>query len=259
MDRTEAKSLNFFPHNPDSGFYMKIKVIVPVSTSQWNDMIQETYEAYKDPGTEITIVNIKRGPESIEQRYDETWAALPTLQEAEKAEQEGYDAVIDYCFGDPALESIKEALNIPVVGLNEPSVHLASILGKKFSIIGVGGKKMEASRRIDDKVALYGLADRLASVRRVDVRVIDIKKEFNKVVKALMEEGRKAIEEDGADILILGCGSLLNIAEKLQEKLGVPVIDPGLVALKVAEDLVKLKLTHSKKVYPKPYEKRRSC
>ncbi len=120
---------------------MKIKVIVPVSTDQWNNLIRETYEKYKDPDTEITIVNIERGPESIEQRYDETWASLPTLLEAERAEKEGYDAVIDYCFGDPALESIKEALNILVVGLNEPSIHIASILGRRFSIIGVGGKK----------------------------------------------------------------------------------------------------------------------
>ncbi|MGB9778175.1 MAG: aspartate/glutamate racemase family protein [Candidatus Bathyarchaeales archaeon] len=236
---------------------MKIKVIVPVSTGQWNNLIRETYEKYKDPDTEITIVNIERGPESIEQRYDETWASLPTLLEAEKAEKEGYDAVIDYCFGDPALESIKEALNILVVGLNEPSIHIASILGRKFSIIGVGGKKIEASGRMVDKVSHYGLGNRLASVRRVEVRVLDIKKEFEKVVEALTEEGRRAIKEDGADVLILGCGSLLNIAEILQQRLGVPVIDPGLVALKVAEDLVRLKLAQSKKAYPKPYEKKR--
>lgn len=236
---------------------MKIKVIVPVSTDQWNNLIRETYEKYKDPDTEITIVNIERGPESIEQRYDETWASLPTLLEAERAEKEGYDAVIDYCFGDPALESIKEALNILVVGLNEPSIHIASILGRRFSIIGVGGKKIEASGRTVDKVAHYGLGNRLASVRKVEVRVLDVKKEFEKVVEALTEEGRKAIKEDGADVLILGCGSLLNIAEILQQRLGVPVIDPGLVALKVAEDLVKLKLVQSKKAYPKPYEKKR--
>lgn len=236
---------------------MKIKVIVPVSTDHWNDLIREAFEAYKDPDTEITIVNLKKGPESIEQIYDETWAALPTLLEAEKAEKEGYDGVIIYCFGDPALESVKEALNIPAVGLNEASVHLASMLGKRFSVIGVGGKKIESSRRVYDKVAHYGLGAKLASVRRIDVRVLDIRKEFDKVVEALSDEGRHAIEKDGADVLVLGCGGLLNIAEKLQEKLGVPVVDPGLAALKIVEDLVKLKLKQSKRAYPKPYEKKR--
>lgn len=234
---------------------MKIKVIVPVSTDLWNAMIKEAYEKYKDPETEVTIVNIQKGPESIEQIYDEAWAALPTLLEAEKAEKEGYDAIIDYCFGDPALEALKEAVNIPVVGLNEPSIHLASLLGRKFSIIGVGGK--EAHGLMRDKVSHYGLDKKLASLRMTDIRVLDIKKEFNRLVEALAEEGKKAIEEDGAEVLVLGCGSLLNIAEILQKRLNVPVIDSGLAALKIAEDLVKLKLTHSKRAHIKPFPKKR--
>lgn len=235
---------------------MKIKVIVPVSTDIWNSMIKEAYEKFKDPDTEIDIINIQKGPESIEQIYDEAWAALPTLLEAEKAEKEGYDAVIDYCFGDPALEALKEAISIPVVGLNEPSIHLASLLGRRFSIIGVGGK--EAKGLMHDKVAHYGLDKKLASIRMTDIRVLDIKKEFNRLVEALTEEGRKAIEEDGAEVLVLGCGSLLNIAEILRKRLNVPVIDSGLAALKIVEDLVKLELSHSKKAHVKPFAKKRT-
>jgi len=236
---------------------MRIKVIEPVTpATPWNKMIKEVYEAYKDPDTEIDIVNPKKGPESIEQIYDETWASLPTLLEAEKAEKEGYDAVIDYCFEDPALPALKEALTIPVVGLNEPSVHLASMLGRKFSVLCVGGKNIAGA--VKDKVASYGLGVKLASVRTIDIRVLDIKREFDKLVNALIEEGRMALEKDGADVLVLGCGGLLNIAEILQEKLNVPVIDPALAALKIAEDLVKLNLAQSKKAYGKPYEKKRA-
>lgn len=236
--------------------HMRIKVIVPVSTHIWNEMIKEAYEKYKDPDTELTIVNIQKGPESIEMIYDEVWAELETLLEAEKAEKEGYDAVIDYCFGDPGLIALKEALDIPVVGLNEPSIHIASVLGRKFSIVGVGGEK--AKGLMIEKVKTYGLEHKLASVRLTDIKVLDIKKDFNKLVNALYEEAKKAIEEDGADVIVLGCGSLLNIAEILQKRLGVPVIDPGLAALKFTEMLVKLGLKQSKKAYPKPYEKRRT-
>ena len=235
---------------------MRIKVIVPVSTNLWNKMIKEAYEKYKDSDTEIDVVNLKKGPESIEQLYDEAWAALPTLLEAEKAEKEGYDAVIDYCFGDPALDAIKEALNIPVVGINEPSIHLASILGRKFSVIGVGG--CGAETLFGDKIAIYGLSHKLASARITDIKVLDIKKDFDKLVKALLEEGKKAIAEDGAEVLVTGCGSLLNIAEILQKKLKVPVVDSGLAALKIAEDLVKLKLMQSKKAFLNPYKKKRT-
>lgn len=219
-------------------------------------MIKEVYESYKDPGTEIDVVNPARGPESIEQGYDETWAGLPTLLEAEKAERDGYDAVIDFCFEDPALPSLKEALTIPVVGIDEPSVHLASMLGRKFSVVGVGGRNTALA--IEDKVAFYGLERKLASVRVTNTRVLDIMKEFGRLMNELTERGREAVLEDGADVIVLGCGGLLKIAGAMQEKLNVPVIEPGLVALKVAEDLVKLKLTQSKRAYPKPYEKRRT-
>ncbi|MGD0158959.1 MAG: aspartate/glutamate racemase family protein [Candidatus Bathyarchaeia archaeon] len=235
---------------------MRIKVIVPVTTDLWTDMIREAFEKYKDPDTKLTVVNLKRGPDSIEQLYDEAWAALPALLEAEKAEKEGYDAVIDYCFGDPALEAMKEALNIPVVGINEPAIHLASILGRKFSVIGVGG--CGAASLFEDKITVYGLKHKLASARIIETKVLDIKKDFDELCKELLAAGKKAIEEDGAEVLVMGCGSLLNIAEIMQKKLKVPVVDPGLAALKIAEDLVKLNLSNSKKAFMDPYKKKRT-
>jgi len=235
---------------------MRIKVIVPVSTDTWNKMIKEAYDKYKDAGTQITVVNIKKGPESIECTYDATWAELEALLEAEKAEKEGYDAVIDYCHSDPGLIAMKESLEIPVIGLHEASIHLASLLGRRFSIITVGGESVKGPKL--DRVRSYGLENKLASIRPINIKVLDIKKDFNKLINALYQEAKKAITEDGADVIVLGCGSLLNIAQILQEKLKVPVIDPGLAALKVAEMLVKLGLSQSKKAYPKPYEKKRT-
>ncbi len=232
-----------------------IKVIVPVSTNIWNDMIRDAYEKYKEHDTKIDIINISLGPESIEQIYDDVWAGLPTLMEVEKAEKEGYDAIIIYCFGDPALRAAKEAVNIPVVGLCEPSIHIASMLGRKFSIIGVGGEV--GYGLLFDNVAVYGLSNKLASIRLTDIKVLDIKKEFNRIVDALCEEGRKAIENDGAEVLVLGCGGLLNLAETLEKQLGVPIVDPGLAALKTAEILARLKLRQSKKAYVTPYQKKR--
>ena len=113
----------------------KIKVIVPVTTSLWNDSIQQVFERYKNLDTVIEITNLNTGSEAIEQHYDEVWSELPTLKEAEKAQDQGYDGVIIYCFNDPALRAAKEKLNIPVVGLMEAAINFALMLGRKFSII----------------------------------------------------------------------------------------------------------------------------
>jgi len=234
---------------------LRIKVVVPVVTSMFNEMIREAYEAIKDSETQVTIVNLAKGPESIEQHYDVAWAEVFALQEIEKSEEEGYDAVISYCFDDPALLASKEKLRIPVVGLQEPSIHLASMLGRKYSVVGVGGELATGSTW--DAARLYRLEDSLASVRISDIPVLDIKKDREKLHSTLLAMARKAVEEDGADVIVLGCGGLLGLAEELQKELKLPVIDPGLTALKVAEDLVKLGLAQSKKAFPFPNPKSR--
>ncbi|MFA4646678.1 aspartate/glutamate racemase family protein [Pyrococcus kukulkanii] len=234
---------------------MRIKVIVPVSTELWNKGIEDAYNKVKDPDTEITVVNLTRGPESIEQYYDIAWSELETLKEAEKAEEEGYDAVIIYCFSDPALFAAREKLTIPVVGLRESALHIASMLGRKFSIVGVGSKNSRGKTL--DAVRMYGLENKLASIRTVDFTVLDIANRIEDIKQALLKEAKDAIENDGAEVIVLSCGSLIGLGKWLQDQLGVPVIEPGLVALKIAEDLVKLGLSHSKVSFHPPHEKRR--
>ncbi|ALM74049.1 aspartate/glutamate racemase family protein [Thermococcus barophilus] len=234
---------------------MKIKVIVPVSTDIWNESIKRAYENIKDKETEITVINLTRGPESIEQYYDIAWAELETVKEAEKAEKEGYDAVIIYCFSDPGLFAAREKLSIPVIGLRESSLHVASMLARKFSIVGVGDENSKG--KTYDAVKMYGLEHKLASIRMTKFLVLDIAKNLKKIEEALLKESKGAIKEDGAELIILSCGSLIGIGKKLQEKLGVPVIEPGLVALKIAESLVKLDLSHSKLAFRYPHSKKR--
>ena len=67
--------------------------------------------------------------------------------------------------------------------------------------------------------------------------VLDLAKERPHVIETFVREGKKAIEEDGADVLIPGCMSMafLGIAEDVQKELGIPVLNPAAVALKTAE------------------------
>lgn len=211
---------------------------------------------YKDVDTELALVNTKRGPESIECTYDEAWSELFTVQECEKAEKEGYDGVIVYCFGDPGLRAAKELLNIPVVGINEPAVHMASMLGNKFSIIAVGPKLIILAL-LEDKLRLYGLESRCASIRFLDMPVLDLEREKEKQINRLLEEARKAIEKDGADTIVLGCGSMLSVGEKVSRELKVPVLIPGVVALKTCEALIDLRLAQSKRYFVTPPGKKR--
>ena len=240
---------------------MRIKVVVPVSTSKWNEIVREQYEVYKDPETEIDIINIEKGPESITSEYDEAWAKLFTLREAEKAEEDGYDGVILYCGMDPALEAAKQALTIPVVGIAEPSLHLAFQIGKKLAYVGPGNKDVNTNKNYVTAAeeGKYGLPPPVS--RRYGIAmerpVLDIFDKMDEIKEGMLTAAKKAIEEDSADIVYANCGALIEPVKYLKENLDVPVIENSVVALKTLEMIIKLGLSQSKKAFPKPPKKKR--
>ena len=183
---------------------------------------------------------------------DRALAVPGILELVAKAEKKGFDAVIIDCMGDPGLEPAREIVDIPVVGSCQASLAIASTLGQKFSVV-TALKSM--TPLFHDLVRKYGYSTNFASVRSIEVPVLDLEKQWNEVKEALAREGRAAIEQDGADVIVLGYTGVIGMAKELQETLKVPVVDPAPAALKLAELLVTLKLSQSKLVYPKPPEK----
>jgi allantoin racemase len=205
-------------------------------------------------GTELDSVGIERGPASIESRYDEILAIPEIVKRAMEAEREGVDACVINCFGDPGVRACREVVRIPVVGPCEASLLVAASLCNRFSVITV---LRNVAGMIEENARIYGVSDKLASVRAVEIPVLELHREEERTAKALLEEGRKALEEDGAEALILGCTGMTGMAERLSRELKVPVVDPLPTAIKFAETLASLGLTHSKLAFPYPPEKKR--
>lgn len=204
--------------------------------------------------TELDSIAIEKGPASIESRYDDILATPYVIKKIVEAELNGFDAVTVNCFGDPAVRAGRELVNIPVVGPGEASMLIASSLCNKFSVITVIKNILPV---IYENAKLYGVEGKLASIRAIDIPVLELHKNEEKTVEALADEGMKAIENDGAEVLILGCTGMTGMAEKLREILKIKVLDPLPTAVKFAETLVSLGLSHSKITYPTPPEKKR--
>ncbi|GGK35079.1 hypothetical protein GCM10010965_30070 [Caldalkalibacillus thermarum] len=193
--------------------------------------------SYASPGTQVDIVDVDEGPASIESVYEEYLSIPKTVDKMLEMEKQGYDAAILGCYGDPGLDAIREVTNrMVVVGPGETGMHAAAMCGFRFSIITVTRSIVNALYHLAEKA---GLEKKLASVRAIEIPVLELAANKEETVKRLVEEGRRALEEDRADTLILGCMSMgfLNVAEEMSEILGVPVINPGRVALKTAEAL----------------------
>src|SRR4030042_6447438 len=114
---------------------MKIMVINPNTSESMTNHIRKELMRIKRSDTKLTVVCPGKGPETIESAYDEACAVPPTLELVKKANQEGYDAVILACFSDPGLEAAKEISEIPVIGMEESTLHMAALLGARFSIL----------------------------------------------------------------------------------------------------------------------------
>ncbi len=236
---------------------MKIRAVTPIITEAFGPMIIEEFEKVARPGTEISNVFVRSGPASVESAYDEALAAPDVIARVCEAEEEGIDAVIINCFGDPGLDAAREMVSIPVLGPCEASMHVAAMLGHKFSVITVLERLIP---ELELHAQKYGVGWKLASARSVDLPVLDLEKGREQFVGRMVEKAVEAIEEDGAHVIVLGCTGLagldVQVKAGLREKgYEVPVIDPASTALKIAEALVDAKLTHSKRSYPAPPEK----
>ena len=222
---------------------MKIMVINPNTSESMTDHIRDELRKIKRADTELTVLCPEKGPETIESAYDEAHAIPPTLELVKRANREGYDAVILACFSDPGLEAAREISEIPVLGIEESSLHVAAMLGARFSIMTPRRQRIPNRR---EHVHMRGMDHFLASVRSLDLSVAETDADPKRTKKKVIEAARAAVEEDGAEVIILGCAGMAGYAPELEAKLGVKVLDPTAVALKLAEAMVDLGLCHSK-------------
>jgi len=236
---------------------MKIVYVVPGVMSQ-TELGSEELErrrgflqerAGNDVRVEIT--DVEQGPSSIESVYEEYLSVPETVKKVVQAEDEGFDGIIVGCYGDPGIDAMREMVTIPVVGPGETSMLVGAMLGHRFSIITVLDTVVPPLEKL---ARIVGVERKLASVRAADIPVLELKKDIQATKKRMMAESEKAMTEDRADVIILGCMSMafMGVSDEMQADLGIPVVNPAIVSLKVLEGLITAGLSHSKKAYPIP-------
>ncbi len=220
-----------------------ILVINPNASIEMTDVIRDQLEQVKRPDTRLEVVRSPEAPPAIESAQDEAACVPPMLELVRAAAGRGLVAIVIACFSDPGLDAAREATDLPVVGIQDAAMHLAAQLGYRFSVLTTLKHRAPLRERA---ALLAGLDRRLASCRPLDLPVLETVVNREQVVQKIITIGRQAIEEDGAEVLVLGCAGLGDLALRAGRELGVPVIDPNAAALKLCEALVDLGLAHSR-------------
>jgi allantoin racemase len=207
---------------------------------------------WASPGTDVDIDDVPSGPASIESAYEEFLSVPATAEAMLAAEKDGYDAAILGCFGDPGIDAMRElTTRMVVVAPGAAGCHLAAMVGESFGIVTVTQSIVNPLRHL---VAAIGLREKLAGIEVVETPVLDLANDHLQTLDRMAAAGQRLIDQRGADCLVLGCMTMafLDATGELEDRLGVPVVNPAKAALKVAEALVGSGLRHSKRAYPTP-------
>lgn len=228
-----------------------IRVVTPVTTHDPQTLA--SLERLTRPGLVLTAVEIERGPPSIESEYDEALAVPDTLRRIVEAERDGIDAVVIDCMGDPGLQPARELVSIPVLGPGQLSLHTAAMLGESFSFITV----LERIRPLFARMARnYGVWDRVSSFRSIGIPVLELGSDMNRLTRCLCDESLRAVREDGASVIVLGCTGFVGLANDIavflhaETGIRIPVIDPIPLAILTAAAWVTTGISHSQASYP---------
>ncbi|WEX75512.1 aspartate/glutamate racemase family protein [Sinorhizobium numidicum] len=223
---------------------MHILIVNPNTTVSMTEKAAKAAHAVAGHGTKIIAATSKSGPASIEGHYDGAIAVPGLLLEIREGQAAGVDAAIIACFDDTGLEAARMLADIPVVGLCESAVMTAALLSQRFTVVTT----LERSRvLIEDLVRRrYGMGDR-AKVRAADIPVLELEDKASGALLKLKRQIELALEDDGAEAIVLGCAGMADLAQSLQREYRVPVVDGVSAAVKQAEALVAQGLTTSKR------------
>ena len=221
---------------------MRICVVNPNTTASMTMKIGVAARAAASPGVEVRAVNPEFGPPSIEGYYDEAFAVLGLL--AEIANAPDADAFVVACFDDTGLEAARCGTLAPVVGIGEAAFHMASLVAEKFSVVTTLPRSIAP---IERNLVRYGLAARCARVRAANVPVLALEEPGSDACRAIEAEIERALIEDGAEAIVLGCAGMTDLARDFERRAGIPVLDGVACGVGLAEALARLRIRTSKR------------
>lgn len=230
---------------------MKILFINPNTSELFTEKLKPIVQQYAASGTIVDVKKSTSGPNFIESLYDEILTSPGTLETLIQNLDE-YDAFVIACFSDhPTIRAAREITDKPVIGVMEAAMYYSCMLGHKFSIVTTN---KEWEPLLFDGVIHNGLAARCASVRSTGYpisKLVNVTPE--KKYELIRDSAQLALDQDGAEVIILGCAGMGGVDKSLEVDLGVPVIDGVVAALKILEGVVGYGLKTSKRLaYSKP-------
>lgn len=216
---------------------MKVLIINPNSDTGMTGIIRQAAETYAGGAFQVDCLPTPGAPEFIDSYQDEIEAA-PGMMALIREHEQQFDGFLVACMDDPNLDAIKEISGKPVVGIAEAAMKIASMIGHRFSIVSTSRASVANHQVLARK---YHLEAVLASVRYPESEDTDLSDEA-----LFFEAARSAVDEDLAEVIVLGCAGLADMAKRLEARLKVPVLDGVVCGLVILSGMIKAGIQTSK-------------
>lgn len=232
----------------------RVLVIVPFPMGEAERARREaqTKSVRLGPGLEFEFRPVRAAPSNYVSEHDSALADMSILDAGKDAQREGFDAVCIDTMSDSGLAALRSVLDIPVIAPGRASMLLALTLGERFSILIMWDRWRHLYQKT---IADLGFDWRCASIRSIGVtpnnRTLLAGKE-DEVFPKLLATAERCIEEDGAEVILLGSTTMHEAHAYLAARLPVPVINPGPLTYRLAEMALSLGVSHSRKAFPAP-------
>lgn len=205
----------------------KVVMINPNSTEYITQMLAEAASETAGSSLDVEVITNRGGPAAIESDQDVVDCASSML---ETLRDHPADAYVVGCFSDPGLASAQAEFDVPVFGIAESSIHVALQISSAVGIIAGLDKAIPRHQVYWEKLgAARNIVDEIACGRGV----LDLESEeaFADVLAAGTE-----LKAAGAEVLVLGCAGMVEMADRLAADLGIPVVEPCRAALQRATE-----------------------
>ncbi|MFE1664786.1 aspartate/glutamate racemase family protein [Microbacterium sp. P02] len=224
---------------------MRITLINPNTSRAMTAKIAAAAREVAGPGIEIVAVCPDEGPSAIESHFDEVFAAVAVVDLIDKDLRDGgSDAYVVACFGDPGLDAARELVDVPVIGIAEAAMHVASISGRSFAVVTTLSRTLG---RAKDLVARYGMAEACVSMTGSGIPVLDLEDTGSAAYETIAGLCAEAVADRGADVIVLGCAGMADLCTTLTARVGVPVVDGVAAAVGLASGMSRMGVGTSKR------------
>jgi allantoin racemase len=215
----------------------------PFGTDAYDELVLGSLSPYVRPDTEVVVSHLQGVPRNIDYFLPKHLIETEIFRQVLAADEDGVDAFVVGCCYDPGVAVARELTDMPVVGPLEASVLLSRYVGHRFSVVTDHSK---AAPALEDLIRVYGVDRNCRSVTVIDWYVEDMVRDPAAVARDAVSRCARVLEEDGSECVVLGCTIIAACIERevlrgTVDLGGLPIVNPNVMAVKVAEMLADLR------------------